>query len=215
MQSVDGQAGGSTDMINEPNGVIVKGQAKSKMIPVEDARVVSSLHQTRGGRVALWGGSLLVALAFTVAGIVTQMSGCCGGAPTHGCKFVETVDAMMDMSSDMMLPCGTSICEPGVTTCCLEAETEPPLRCIPLNQVCKGQSANCSGDQDCPVGASQHCCGNLETMSIQCQSVCSGNYTKDNTVRVCRVDMECPAEFPKCGAITIAGQTLFVCLPAS
>src|SRR5664279_3792212 len=115
--------------------------------------MASVSRRSVGERLALIGGGLVAVLSFAGAAIVTQMSGCCGGAPTHGCKFVETHDASMDMSSDMMLPCGTQICEPGVTTCCLEAESEPPLRCVALNEVCMGQSANCSGDKDCPTGA--------------------------------------------------------------
>jgi len=154
-------------------------------------------------------------LAFAAAGIVTQMSGCCGSAPTHGCKFVETHDAAIDTSTDMMLPCGLFICEPGVTTCCLEPDTEPPIRCIPLNQVCRGPSnASCSGDQDCPVGMEQHCCGVVETMAIRCQAACSGDYNKDGTLRICRLDAECPPNLPRCGSITISGLPLFVCLPA-
>jgi hypothetical protein len=175
--------------------------------------MASASRRSLGQRLALIGGALVAMISFAGAGIVTQMSGCCGGAPTHGCKFVESADASMDQSSDMMLPCGTQICEPGVTTCCLEAESQPPLRCVALNQVCKGQSANCSGDQDCPAGAGLHCCGIVETMKIQCQAVCSGDFNNDGTVRVCRLDAECAPDRPHCGSVTIAGQTLFVCLP--
>jgi len=199
-------------MINEPNDLIVKLQAAHRANPATDGRGAPDLHRGRGGRAALLGGSILVVLAFASAAVVTQMSGCCGGAPTHGCKFIETADAMLDSSSpDMMLPCGTQICEPGVTTCCLEAESEPPIRCIPLNQVCNGPSASCAGDQDCPFGAGQHCCGNLETFMVRCQAVCSGHYATDNTLRVCRVSTECPPDLPVCGLISVSGQSFFVC----
>lgn len=176
--------------------------------------MASDSRQLIGGRLALVGGFVLTVAAFTGAGIVTQMSGCCGAAPTHGCKFVETTDAAVDSSSDAMLPCGFQICEPGVTTCCLEPQTQPPIRCIPLNQVCMGPTnVSCSGDQDCPVGASLHCCGIVETMVIRCQATCSGDYMTDGTLRVCRLDAECPPDRPRCGAVMISGLTVFVCLP--
>jgi hypothetical protein len=174
-----------------------------------------SIAHLNRGRLALVGGTILSVLAFGGAAILTQMSGCCGSAPTHGCKFVETHDAAMDSSSDMMLPCGFDICQPGVTTSCLEPEREPPIHCIALNEVCEGPSnVSCSGDQDCPVGAQLHCCGLIDTMAIQCQATCSGDYTNDHTLRVCRVDAECPPERPKCLSVTIQTQTLFVCRPA-
>jgi hypothetical protein len=207
-------------MINEPNDVIVKEQAALPATPATIRHTIRHKtpdphHPSASDRVALFGGTILVVLAFAGAGIVTQMSGCCGSAPTHGCRFVETIDAHLDMSSDMMLPCGTQICEPGVTTCCLEAESEPPIRCIPVGQVCNGPSASCSGDQDCPFGSGQHCCGNLETMMVNCQAECSGDYTKDSTLRVCRIDAECPPERPKCSTVSISGQTFFICKPTS
>jgi len=180
--------------------------------------MASDSHQSvahlNHSRFALVGGAILTVLAFSGAAIVTQMSGCCGSAPTHGCKFIETHDASVDMSTDMMLPCGFEICEPGVTTCCLEAQSEPPIRCIPITQVCEGSPhASCSGDQDCELGSGKHCCGTIETMSIQCQPTCSGDPSADGTLRVCRVDAECPPERPKCLLVSVGGQSLFACRP--
>src|SRR5206468_12108716 len=131
----------------------------------------------------------------------------------HGCKFVETVDAMMDMSkSDAMLPCGLEICEPGVTVCCLDPDSQPPIQCIPLNAVCKGiSSASCSGDQDCPVGSGTHCCGDINAMTVECRTNCPSD-PSGGTARICRVDNECPAERPKCKAVTIGGRDMFICL---
>ncbi len=158
-------------------------------------------------------GSLLVSAAVVgSAAIVAQMSGCCGSAPTHGCKFIEAPkDASMDMSSDAPIPCGFDVCVPGVTTCCLEANSEPPIRCIALGQVCMGPSGNCAGNADCPAGANQVCCGTLQTMSVQCQApeTCPGDFTQ--TVRVCRSDAECPANIPKCSSITVSGLLIYVC----
>jgi len=174
--------------------------------------MASDSRQLNGGRLALVGGFILTVLAFTAAGIVTQMSGCCGGAPTHGCKFVETVDAHMDNNaSDAMPPCGLNICDPGVTICCFEPESEPPIHCIGLTQICKGTtSATCSGDQDCPFGSQTHCCGDITTMRIDCRADCPSD-PSGGTARICRVDAECPPERPKCTYVTIMGRPLFIC----
>jgi hypothetical protein len=48
-------------------------------------------------------------------------------------------------------------------------------------------------------------------MMVQCQAQCSGDYNKDQTVRVCRSDQECPAELPKCSSVTISGLLLYIC----
>jgi hypothetical protein len=164
--------------------------------------------------VLLIGGGLTGFIALAGAVIVAQMSGCCGGAPTHGCKFIEVSDAAMDAGADAMLTCGLNeVCIPGQTTCCLEAMSQPPLRCIPLTAVCKGQSASCGSDQDCPAGSGLHCCATVATQKIQCQSQCSGDFRDGGTIRVCRSNSECPAELPLCGTITVGGQTIYACLP--
>jgi hypothetical protein len=174
--------------------------------------MASDSRQLTGGRFALVGGCVLTVAAFAGAGILTQMSGCCGGAPTHGCKFLETVDAAVDSSSDAMPPCGFEICEPGVTVCCLEPESEPPIRCIALNQVCKGiTTATCSGDQDCPLGSGTHCCGDVTALTTDCRADCPSD-PSGGTARVCRVDAECPPERPKCTYVMIAQHPLFICL---
>jgi hypothetical protein len=158
------------------------------------------------------GGSGLALMGLSAL-IATRMSGCCGSAPTHGCKFVETMDSSaMDESADMSLTCGFQICEPGVTTCCL-VEDPPNLSCIPVGQVCKGQLAACGGDRDCPAGGGLHCCAKISTQQIQCLANCPGAIT-DDTARVCRSDMECPPDRPLCGQIAVSGRTFFVCVPA-
>jgi hypothetical protein len=159
-------------------------------------------------------GSLLVSGAVVgSAAIVAQMSGCCGGAPTHGCKFIESPkDAHVDMSSDAPIPCGQQICVPGQTSCCFEvANVQQPFRCILPGTVCMGPSGNCAGNADCPAGSNQVCCGTLQTMSVQCQDpeTCPGDLTE--TARVCRSDMECPPNIPKCGAVTVNGLLIYVC----
>jgi hypothetical protein len=178
--------------------------------------VASDLPRGKVSPALVVGGGLAGLVIVAGAVIMAQMSGCCGGAPTHGCKFIEVSDAAMDSAMDAMLPCGFEICVPGQTTCCLEARSEPPLKCIPLTAVCQGQSANCSGDQDCPVGSGQHCCGTIATMTIRCQADCPPDFSHGGgTARVCRTNQECPSDFPTCGAITISSQTLYVCLPMS
>jgi hypothetical protein len=138
------------------------------------------------------------------AAIVAQMSGCCGGAPTHGCKFIDPPkDAAMDVSSDAALPCGLQICQPGVTNCCVEPGSADPIRCIPVGQLCKGPSGNCAGNADCPVGSGQVCCGTIQTMSVQCQdpATCPGDLT--STARICRSAMDCPPNLPYCAQFTL------------
>jgi hypothetical protein len=182
------------------------------MSMVRSPRPACDSHRSR---LALIGGTLAALLSFVAAGILTQMSGCCGAAPTHGCKFIEIMDAAMDSPPfDGMPPCGLQICEPGVTACCFEPENDVPLRCIPVGGVCKGlMSASCSGDRDCPAGAGLHCCGMIDTLSIQCQAVCSGNYPVDQTARICRSDAECPPDRPHCQGDTIQMRTIFICEP--
>jgi hypothetical protein len=176
--------------------------------------MASEFHRRRRQVFALLGAMLVFGAVVGSAAIVAQMSGCCGGAPTHACKFIETPkDASMDMSSDGPVPCGLEICQPGVTTCCLEPNSEPPIRCIAVGQVCKGPPGNCLGNSDCPAGAGLLCCGSLTTMSVQCQASCSGDYAMDSTLRVCKSDQECPPNLPSCHGISVSGSplTLFVC----
>jgi hypothetical protein len=152
-------------------------------------------------------------LAVAAAAIATAMSGCCGSSPTHGCKFVHGSDASADTSADVNVPCGFQICEPGVTTCCLQ-QSPPLVSCIPIDQICMGQSASCAGDKDCPSGSGLHCCGIIATAQIQCQADCSGALS-DGTIRVCQADGECPPERPTCGQIIVGSQKVYACLPPS
>jgi hypothetical protein len=156
-------------------------------------------------------GSLLMsAVVVGAAAIVAQLSGCCGGAPTHGCKFIESAkDAHVDMASDAPIPCGFEVCQPGVTTCCLEANSEPPIRCIPVGSLCKGPSGNCAGNADCPAGSNQVCCGTLATMMVSCADSCPGDLT--STARICRSDAECPPDIPKCTMFTLNGLAIYAC----
>jgi hypothetical protein len=164
-----------------------------------------------GAGVAAVLGAVLAAVL-----IMSQMSGCCGTAPTHGCAFVETVDASAkDSSGDATIGCPFAPCVPGVTTCCVQPQSEPPVSCIPVTQVCPGFSGNCGSDTDCPAGAGQHCCGTTATMQIQCQSDCSGNFDIDGTIRICRTNDECPPDRPTCGSIGLGGHTIYACVPMS
>jgi hypothetical protein len=115
------------------------------------------------------------------------------------------------MSSDAPFPCGFEMCVPGMTTCCLESDSEPPIRCIPVGQICKGPSGTCAGSSDCPAGSGQVCCGTLQTMTVQCQdpTTCPGDLTM--TARVCRSDAECPTNMPKCSGVTVNGLLIYVC----
>jgi hypothetical protein len=175
--------------------------------------MVSEFHRPGRRVFALLGAMLVSGVVVGSAAIVAQMSGCCGGAPTHACKFIETPkDASMDMSSDGPMPCGMEICQPGVTTCCLEpGNVEQPIRCIALGQVCKGPPGNCLGNSDCPAGSGLLCCGSVATMSVSCQASCSGDYMNDNSLRVCKSDQECPPNFPHCGGVTISGLQFYIC----
>src|SRR5438270_6509423 len=145
--------------------------------------------------------SLLVSGAVVgSAAIVAQMSGCCGSAPTHGCKFIESPkDAHMDTASDAPVPCGFEMCVPGQTTCCFEAmNVQQPLRCILPGTVCNGPTGNCAGKADCPAGSNQVCCGSTATVTVQCQDPgsCPGDFNP--TAIICRSDQECPPNLPKC-----------------
>ena len=114
----------------------------------------------------------------------------------------------MDMSSDAPLPCGLEVCQPGVSTCCLEPQSEPPIRCIAIGQVCKGPPGNCLGNADCPAGEGLVCCGNIMTMNISCQAACSGDYATDGTLRLCKSDQECPPNLPSCHGLSVSGSLL-------
>jgi hypothetical protein len=172
--------------------------------------MASDFHRRASRLLALLGTITVSGLVVGSAAIVAQMSGCCGGAPTHGCKFIETPkDAHSDMSSDAPIPCGFQICQPGVTTCCLEANSQPPIRCIPVGTLCKGPSGNCAGNADCPSGSNQVCCGTLETMMVSCVADCPGDLV--STARICRDDSECPPNIPKCTMFTLNGLGIYAC----
>ena len=173
--------------------------------------MASDFHRRAARLFALLGTMAVSGLVVGSAAIVAQMSGCCGGAPTHGCKFIETPkDASMDSSSDAPIPCGYEICVPGQTSCCFEADNvEQPFRCIAPGAVCKGVSGNCAGNEDCPAGSNQVCCGTLETMMVSCVADCPGDLT--STARICRSDMECPPNIPKCTMFTQVGLVFYAC----
>jgi len=117
----------------------------------------------------------------------------------------------MDMSSDGPVPCGLEMCQPGVTTCCIEPDNpQQPIHCIGAGQVCKGPPGNCLGNSDCPAGSGLLCCGSFATMSVQCVATCSGDYAQDQTLRVCKSDDECPPNLPKCTFLSISGSPLSV-----
>lgn len=168
-------------------------------------------HNPGGARLLAIGGGLAGLLVLVGAVIMAQMSGCCGGAPTHGCKFIETKDASVDSSTDAMLPCGFDICLPGQTRCCFEAMSQPPFRCIPVvGGVCKGTFQNCAGDENC--GGGTHCCGTLSPMGISCQAECAGDFEHGgNTVRICRSSAECPSDIPLCGTLFVGDLALYAC----
>jgi len=172
--------------------------------------MASKIEQRAPGR------RLLTTLGLA-AGVATlaAMSGCCGGAPAHSCKFVEVPkDATpTDSSGDGSQSCGFDICEPGKTYCCLKRTPPVSLSCIPLASKCDGQPPPaCSGDDDCVPGSGFHCCGDINTLSTQCLETCSGN-PADGTVRICRTSTEFPPDLPNCGQITVGGQNVPACLP--
>ena len=156
-----------------------------------------------------WGGTLAGLIGVVIA---TFMSGCCGGAPSHSCMFTPPMmDAgAMDSSADANLACGFETCTPGRTFCCFQ-RSPPSLACIPVGQICQGQSDTCSGDADCQPGTGQHCCGLLATSQLQCQASCPGGLS-DGTIRVCRSSAECPPDRPTCGQVQINGQILPACV---
>jgi hypothetical protein len=170
--------------------------------------MASEVHRGGVGLMALIGGAVATSLATGGVVILAQMSGCCGSAPTHGCKFVESQDAAMDSSADMAMVCPLT-CDPG-SFCCLDGTMEPPLYCVGPGQVCRGVSAFCTGDGDC-IDKGQHCCGTVDTMMVRCQAECSGHYRDDQTARICESDQECPPDLPKCVSHTLNGVTLFFC----
>jgi hypothetical protein len=159
-------------------------------------------------------GSLLVSAAVVgAAAIVAQMSGCCGSAPTHGCKFIESPkDAHVDMASDAPIPCGIEMCVPGMTNCCFEPmNVTQPFRCISPGTVCKGPTGNCAGAEDCPAGSNQICCGSTQAITVQCQDpgTCPGDFNP--TAIICRSDMECPPNLPKCTMFTVQTLAFYAC----
>jgi hypothetical protein len=149
--------------------------------------------------------------------IAAFVSGCCGGAPTHGCMFNQTSkDASSDMSMDGPQMCSQfESCSPD-ETCCIQTDPVISVMCIPKGAVCKGTLGMCAGDGDCQDGL--HCCGTIDLntaqATIQCQADCPGTLqSPDNTARLCKSASECPSNLPYCGQIFINGMGLYVCLP--
>jgi hypothetical protein len=163
----------------------------------------------------LIGGLVAGGAALAVAIASSQLSGCCGGSPTHGCKFVETADAAKDQTvSDAALNCPSAPCASG-QICCIESDSPTnPVRCIAAGEMCSGLTGDCRGDQDCPFGDNLHCCGNVDSLSARCQSECSGNFDDDGTVRVCLNSAECPAGRPLCGGLMVGNRSFYGCITA-
>jgi hypothetical protein len=175
------------------------------------------VFDVKGGRrkLALLGGAVLVALAAVVLVGSTQIGGCCGGSPTHGCKFVETPDAAMDaMVSDAAINCPSAPCPSG-ESCCIENNPANPVHCIAVGGTCMGPTGSCRGDQDCPVGANAHCCGNVDDLTTQCQTPCSGQIDTDHSIRICLSNAECPPDLPVCAGFMVDGRMFFGCAKAS
>jgi len=176
-----------------------------------ERRVTGSAARRASPADVSWGVACLAAAAATMA----AMSGCCGGAPAHACKFVETPkDAAMDQASDSNPPCGLVNCEPGKTYCCFQ-QSPPSLGCIPVTEICRGQSQVCSGDADCVPGSGLHCCLAGGVPQTQCLEQCSGDPNVDGTLRVCSTNTECPPDRPVCGKFAIGGGNVPACIPLS
>lgn len=163
----------------------------------------------------LMAGGVGAGLALASGLLSSQLPGCCGGSPTHGCKFVETADAARDQTvSDAALNCPFAPCASG-QICCIESDSPTnPVRCIAVGDSCNGLTGDCRGDQSCPVGAGLHCCGSVDGLSTRCQSECSGHFETDGTVRVCLSSDECPADRPICGALMVGDRSFYGCVAA-
>jgi hypothetical protein len=167
-------------------------------------------------RFAWWVPVLLVAAGSAAAVMLAgaHLSGCCGGPPTGTCNFVETFDGGPDASinPDAAVLCGAQICIPGETTCCFqESSPSEPFKCIPVGTVCAGQQATCDDDGDCPGGGALHCCGRITENQIKCEFPCPGGQS-DGTLRLCRMDRDCPPEHPLCRMTTFRGRQLLACM---
>ena len=164
---------------------------------------------------ALLGGVVAGGVALASAMVSSQLPGCCGGSPNHSCNFVETTDAGQDQAaSDAALNCPLAPCATG-QSCCIDTDSPSnPVHCIAVGAACNGLTGSCRGDQDCPFGEGLHCCGNVDTLSTQCQSECSGKFETDGTVRVCASSAECPADRPSCGALMVGDHTFYGCVTA-
>ena len=163
--------------------------------------------------VVFLGGGVAGTGALALAIATAQLPGCCGGSPTHGCKFVEAADAAMDRSaSDAALNCPFAPCLSG-QTCCIETDSPAnPVRCIAAGETCSGLTGDCRGDQDCPFGEGLHCCGSVDSLSSQCRAQCSGDFATDGTVRVCVSSAECPADLPSCASLTVGQRSFYGCV---
>lgn len=116
----------------------------------------------------------------------------------------------MDMPSDAPFPCGFQQCVPGQTFCCFEADNvEQPFRCLAVGSTCKGVSGNCAGNDDCPAGSGQVCCGSVSDMTVSCVASCPGDFP--NSARICRSDTECPANLPKCSMFSTGTLVFYAC----
>jgi hypothetical protein len=145
-----------------------------------------------------------------------QMSGCCGGSPTHGCKFVESHDAAADIVvGDGPVNCPFAPCA-AMQLCCRDPnQPQNPVYCVAAGGTCNGTTGACGSDQDCLFGSGMHCCASVDTLSAQCQTGCSGHTDVDQTLRLCASNAECPADLPTCSSLGIGGQMLYACTAGS
>ena len=167
-----------------------------------------------GRAVALAGGGLAILLAGVVLAASAQMSGCCGGSPTHGCKFVNSPDAAADVTvSDAPIRCPFSPCS--ATSLCCRNPNQPqnPVYCVAAGGSCPGTTGGCGSDQDCSFNSGMHCCASSDTLSAQCQTGCSGHTEVDGTIRLCASNAECPADLPTCSSLSVVdgGQMFYGC----
>jgi hypothetical protein len=165
-----------------------------------------------GDRTLAAAGGGLAVFAAAIMVVVAQVSSCCGGSPTHGCQFIQSHDASMDVvASDAPVICPSAPCGAGQTCCVERSNPANPIHCVSIGGPCTGTTGNCGSDEDCPVGSGMHCCGDVTTLSTRCQTGCTGHVEVDQTVRICAGDSECPADLPKCVDLHIEGQTIYAC----
>jgi hypothetical protein len=169
------------------------------------------LKDARDRALAVAGGGLAL-FAAVVMVAVAQVSGCCGGSPTHGCQFIESHDAAADVvASDARQICPSAPCTAGQRCCVERTNLANPIHCIAIDGVCMGTTGGCGSDQDCQFGSGMHCCGDVTTLSTRCQTGCSGQVDVDHTLRICASNDECPANLPSCVDLHIDGQTIYAC----